>query len=127
MSAVDLKVLLDAGLPRSAAAHLRNDGIDAVHVGEIGMASAEDADILALGLAQGRVVVTLDADFHALLARSGASQPSVIRIRAEGLRGQETASLIRTILAACSADLAAGAVVTADTARIRLRRLPLIP
>ena len=73
-----------------------------------------------------RVVITLDADFHALLAHSGALSPSVLRLRVEGLGGREIASLIRTILGACSADLASGAVATADTTRLRLRRLPLI-
>ena len=42
-----MKLLLDQGLPRSAAELLRAAGIDAVHTGEIGCATAEDAEILA--------------------------------------------------------------------------------
>jgi len=45
------------------------------------MAEASDEAILRLGQREGRIVVTLDADFHMLLAVSGASRPSVIRIR----------------------------------------------
>ena len=41
-----MKLLLDQGLPRSAAALLRNAGFDTVHTGEIGLARAEDAVIL---------------------------------------------------------------------------------
>lgn len=41
-----MKLLLDQGLPRSAADLLRKTGVDTVHVGEIGLAMAEDAAIL---------------------------------------------------------------------------------
>jgi predicted nuclease of predicted toxin-antitoxin system len=37
-----MRWLLDQGLPRSAAFLLRERSMDAVHVGEIGMASAGD-------------------------------------------------------------------------------------
>src|SRR5687768_9912917 len=73
-----MRLLLDQGLPRAAAALLRQAGIDTVHVGEIGYAAATDASILEHGRNEERVVVTLDADFHALLARTGAPSPSVI-------------------------------------------------
>jgi predicted nuclease of predicted toxin-antitoxin system len=80
-----MKLLLDQGLPRSTVLHLRNQQIEAVHVGDRGLATATDSEILDVGRQEGMVVVTLDADFHALLALSGVTGPSVIRIRIEGL------------------------------------------
>ncbi len=102
-------------------------GIDAVHVSEIGYSTSEDAVILERGREEDRTVVTLDADFHALLALSDATSPSVIRIRIEGLKGETTANLIRTVLMQCEEELKQGAVVTVEPRRIRIRRLPLTP
>jgi predicted nuclease of predicted toxin-antitoxin system len=122
-----MKLLLDQGLPRSAAVLLRAAGIDSDHVGNRGMATASDAEILALALAEGLVVVTLDADFHTLLALSAATAPSVIRIRIEGLRAPELVALLQTVLVQVDQELNAGAVVTVQEQRIRVRRLPLTP
>lgn len=84
-----IKILLDQGLPRSAAELLRQQGWDALHVSDVGLAAASDQTILNQAEQQGRTVVTLDADFHALLAVSGASAPSVVRLRIEGLKGSD--------------------------------------
>lgn len=121
-----MNLLLDQGLPRGAVALLLAAGIDCLHVGDIGYATATDAAILALADQQGRVVVTLDADFHRLLAQSRASSPSVIRIRIEGLRAAALALLLQDVLAQSAAELAQGAVVTVQERRIRIRRLPLL-
>jgi len=121
-----MRLLLDQGLPRSAVKLLREAGIDAVHVGEIGYTAADDAAILQMARDNGRTVVTLDADFHALLALSQATFPSVIRIRVEGLRGGNAADLIQTVLKRCSDDLERGAMVTVQPRRIRIRRLPVL-
>ncbi len=67
-----MKLLLDQGLPRTAAELLRVAGFDTLHVGDVGYATATDAAILQLALGEQRIVVTLDADFHALLALSAA-------------------------------------------------------
>jgi predicted nuclease of predicted toxin-antitoxin system len=122
-----MKLLLDQGLPRSSAELLRRAGVDAVHVGELGLSAAEDASILQSGREQDRVVVTLDADFHSLLASSAASSPSVIRFRIEGLGGEALLALLQTVLTQCSAELEQGAAVTVQVGRIRIRHLPLIP
>lgn len=122
-----MKLLLDQGLPRSTARLLRETGIDTVHVSKIGYSTSEDAVILERGREEGSTVVTLDADFHTLLALSGDTSPSVIRIRIEGLKGETAANLIRTVLIQCEEDLKHGAVVTVEQTRIRVRRLPLTP
>lgn len=121
-----MKLLLDQGLPRSVAALLREQGIDAVHTGEIGYATAEDAKILERAQLEGRVVVTLDSDFHALLALSNASAPSVIRIRIEGLRAEPLIKLIHPVLRDWRDELEKGAMLTVQPGRVRIHHLPIL-
>jgi predicted nuclease of predicted toxin-antitoxin system len=120
-----MKLLLDQGEPRSAAAILREAGFDAVHTGDIGLAEATDSDILHHASLEGRVIVTLDADFHMLLALSQATTPSVIRVRIEGLRAEEFSRLIHTVLEKCSDDLKTGAMVSVSDRQIRIRHMPV--
>jgi len=122
-----MKLLLDQGLPLSAAALLSDAGIDTIHVGEIGMSEAEDAEIIQRAREDGRVVTTLDADFHTLLALDEATSPSVIRIRIERLRAQALTELLLGVISECEEELQQGAAVTVEPSRIRIRRLPLLP
>ncbi len=120
-----MKLLLDQGLPRSTVRHLAGMGIVAEHVGDLGMARAADASILNVACQRQAVVVTLDADFHALLVTSHATSPSVVRIRIEGLKGEETAALLAQVLSVARAELEVGAVVSVTARRIRVRLLPI--
>jgi predicted nuclease of predicted toxin-antitoxin system len=120
-----MKLLLDQGLPRSAIGHLATAGIFAEHVGELGMPTATDDVILAEARKRQAVVVTLDADFHQLLAVSGADSPSVIRIRIEGLKGDRLAAILIQVIGLTQADLIAGAVVSVTRSRVRVRSLPI--
>ncbi len=122
-----MKLLLDQGLPRSAAGLLRDAGFDTVHTGEIGLATAEDSAILDRARDEGRIIVTLDSDFHTLLAWSGDSAPSVIRIRIEGLRAQPTANLLRKLLPEWIDELGQGAMLTVQPGRVHMHRLPILP
>jgi predicted nuclease of predicted toxin-antitoxin system len=120
-----VRVLLDQGTPRSTAALLRQAGFDAVHTAEIGLAAAADEDVLQRASAEGRVVVTLDADFSSLLALSRAAKPSVIRVRIEGLEGEGLSRLVQEVISRCSADIEAGAILSVQERRVRVRRLPV--
>lgn len=120
-----IRLLLDQGLPRSAAHLLRQAGWDVQHVGECGLAAASDADILDAAREAESIVCTLDADFHALLATSGADGPSVIRIRREGLQGADFTALILAIWPRIESAVRRGAMVTVTEQAIRFRHLPI--
>jgi predicted nuclease of predicted toxin-antitoxin system len=119
------RLLLDQGLPRSAVRQLEERGFDVRHVADIGHSRASDAEITALALDQGRMIVTLDSDFHRLLAISGASAPSVMRIRREGLRGPDVAALISQVFGQLGGQVERGLMVTVTDRTVRLHRLPL--
>lgn len=121
-----IRLLLDQGLPRTAAAILSDAGIDAMHVADLGMSEASDEEIVETARKRSATVVTFDADFHSLLAATGAKSPSVIRLRMQGLKGPASASLLQNVLSVCSVELSAGAAVTVTHAGVRIRMLPLV-
>jgi len=120
-----LKFLLDQGLPRSAVAPLRARGHEAEHVGDVGLSAASDVAILDEAERRGSVVVTLDADFHSILALSGRRAPSVIRLRVQNARGAEIAALVLEVVGVASVALAAGAIATSARTMVRVRSLPI--
>lgn len=120
-----MRLLLDQGTPRSTVAFLRKAGFDVMHTADLGMAEAEDEEILRKAASEDRVIVTLDADFHTLLALSHAAKPSVVRIRIQGLRAESLSKLLQNVLKQCQSDLDRGAMVSVLEYRIRVRRLPV--
>lgn len=78
-------------------------------------------------MADGYVVVMLDADFLTLLTHSGAVSPSVIRIRRERLDAEAVIAIVRAVVRDVAVDPEQGAVVTVQANRVRVRRLPIIP
>jgi predicted nuclease of predicted toxin-antitoxin system len=120
-----MKILLDQCIPRGAAAALRDAGFDAVHVAECDLSTAPDSLILSVARQQQRIIISLDSDFHMLLASENATAPSVIRIRQEGLRAKAAAVLIRSVLDTCKDDLLHGAMISATQKQVRIRLLPL--
>jgi predicted nuclease of predicted toxin-antitoxin system len=120
-----MKILLDEGLPMRAAELLRERGIAAVHVTEIADASTEDIVILEDARTTGRIVVTLDTDFHALLALHGWSAPSVIRIRRQGLSAEDVRDLVIHLLSDHEPALLSGVALSVRAHLVGIRRLPL--
>lgn len=120
-----MRLVLDQGVPQDAAALLRSLEHDCIHVGEIGMAKASDEEILALSRERNAVVVTLDADFHTILAVSGAQGPSVIRMRLQGLGALEVVELVRKVLSGFEGELKRGSPITVKALKTTCHRLPV--
>src|SRR5262245_42329578 len=120
-----MKLLLDEGLPRGAVTLLTAAGIDSVHVGDTLGSGTSDEVILAQAKKETSVIVTLDGDFHALLAMAGANAPSVIRIRIEGLKAGALAELLAPLVRQYSAELLSGVAMTVDEHVVRFQTLPL--
>lgn len=122
-----MKFLVDNALSPNLAVGLRAAGHDVVHLRDIGLASASDAEVFQIALADSRVIVSEDTDFATLLALRNAVKPSVLLFR--GIQDRSAAnllSLLQTNIAAVTGDLDAGAVVVIENTRIRIRRLPML-
>jgi predicted nuclease of predicted toxin-antitoxin system len=76
-----MKFLADAGISPKTVAFLNAAGHDAVHVRQIGLQRASDADIVRRARQEGGVVLTFDLDFGQILALGVADSPSVVIFR----------------------------------------------
>lgn len=121
-----MKFLLDQNVSARVADLLRQRGHEAIHTRDVNLSTAEDAAILEWCRNENRIVITMDADFHALLALAGATTPSVIRIRIESLPDDEFTALVERVIANFGEPLGRGAAVTVKETSIRVHLLPLV-
>jgi predicted nuclease of predicted toxin-antitoxin system len=89
------------------------------------MKQADDEEILAFARENGWVIVTLDADFHAVLAVRGLSSPSVVRLRREGCRAETAFEILVPVLARFRLELAKGAKISIKDHRVTCHKLPV--
>ena len=120
-----LTLLLDQGIPADAASLLRGLGYPCWHVSELGMQKAQDENILALALERSAVVITLDADFHALVAVRGLRRPSVVRLRRQGCRAETVVEILNGVLFRYGPQLEEGCLVSIREHRTTFHRLPV--
>lgn len=120
-----MKILIDMNLSPSWARVLNEAGIEAVHWSEIGLATTPDPAIMAYATANGFVVLTNDLDFGIALAIANREKPSVAQIRGEDLRPATIGNQVVQALRQMRVELEAGALLTIDPKRTRLRLLPL--
>ena len=119
-----MRLLIDMNLSPRLEALLLGVRIKAVHWSRLGFGNATDAEIMAYARTNRLVVVTHDLDFGAILAATGAEGPSVVQIRGLDLSPEALVAPLSAALRQCAEALAQGAILTVDTARLRLRLLP---
>ncbi len=122
-----MKFLIDENLSPLVAAGLRDAGHEAVHVGDVGLSSAGDSELIEFAAENDFVLMSADSDFGTLLAATGARAPSVVLIRRTvDRRATRLLALLLENLEQVEAALEEGAVVVLEDARVRVRRLPLL-
>jgi predicted nuclease of predicted toxin-antitoxin system len=122
-----VRFLGDMGVSDTTVRALRADGHDVIHLRDVGLSRLPDSQILEEALREGRVVLTFDLGFGDLLAARRTVLPSVVIFRLRDQRPTAVNVRLFRVLAERKPDLEAGAIVIVETARYRLRRLPIDP
>jgi predicted nuclease of predicted toxin-antitoxin system len=99
--------------------------LEAVHWSLVGAIDATDAEIMAYAEEHNFVVLTHDLDFGAILATTRGKKPSVIQIRSEDVSPDVLGDQVVTAIRQMEAELEAGALMSVEPARTRIRILPL--
>lgn len=118
-----MKLVLDMNLSPRVVVWLQDEGFQAVHWSNVGDPRASDYAILDWAADNGHVIVTHDLDFGAALAVGRRLQPSVVQVRAHDVLAEDVWGELVAALRTHEAVLNAGALVTVDALRARVRIL----
>ena len=120
-----MKFLVDMNLSPLWVPFLASHGFAAVHWSTVGQPSAPDQEILEFAVAAGYIVFTHDLDFGMLLAAYKTTAPSVIQLRSQDVLPSAIGEAALRAIRAAQLHLEAGALVTVDLFRQRIRLLPI--
>jgi predicted nuclease of predicted toxin-antitoxin system len=121
-----MNFLVDNALSPRLALLLKEEGHNAIHVREYGLAAASDIVIFERALMELRTIISTDTDFGTLLAQPQSEKPSVILLRWHLLRrAEEQVQVLLANLPNLELDLDMGAIVIIEPNLIRVRRLPI--
>ena len=120
-----MKFLIDLNLSPDWVSFFADRQIEAAHWINVGQPDATDTEILAFAAAHSWMVFTHDLDFGALLALWKTKKPSVIQVRAQDILPRTIGAIVLSAVEAARSNLEAGALVTVDSARHRVRLLPI--
>jgi predicted nuclease of predicted toxin-antitoxin system len=121
-----MKLLVDMNLSPHWVPLLVKAGMQARHWSEVGKPVASDLEIFDYAALNDYVILTYDLDFGAILAVGRGKKPSVAQIRSGDVSAEEVAIQVIRALFLMKADLEAGALLTIEADRTRLRVLPLL-
>lgn len=113
-----MKVLLDTCVWGPAAKPLSEAGHDVEWIGDL-QEDPGDLAILERAMEEQRVMVTLDKDFGELAVVRGLKHSGIIRL--VGIPARQQGEVCAEAIAKYGEELAAGAILTVETVRVRIR------
>lgn len=119
-----MKILIDMNLSPLWVDTFARYEIEAIHWVSVGDPRATDHAIMEWASENGCIVFTHDLDFGTLLAATQASSPSVIQIRTQDVLPDQIEATIISVINQFQTALEAGALITIDETRSRVRILP---
>ena len=116
-----MKLFLDENLSPQHASELRTEGYDAIAVLEVGLSGATDEQVLRFAVENGRVLVTLDADFANVIRFPPELTLGVVRLKVHPATEEAIRQAIRRgLLFLHNIDIA-GRLAVVDDEKIRIR------
>ena len=120
-----MKILIDMNLSPDWVSYFAEEGIEAIHWSRVGNASAKDREIMEYAQDNRFIVFTHDLDFGAILAANQADAPSVLQIRTQETFAGVIGNVVMAGIAQFREELEAGALVSIDMQRSKVRILPI--
>ncbi|MBC7225710.1 MAG: DUF5615 family PIN-like protein [Thermoflexales bacterium] len=120
-----LRLLADMNISPRTVEAMRHEGWDIVRVSQVLPADTSDEEILEFARQTGRVVVTQDLDFSALLALEGCNRPSLVTLRLMTSDPETVTRTLLKVLPGVEQALKVGAVATIEEDVVRIRHLPI--
>lgn len=120
-----MKIVIDMCLPPLWVDYFKRSDIEASHWTQIGDVKAADREIFAWAKDHGYIVFTHDLDFGAILASTNANAPSVIQIRTQDVTPEKQATRLIEAIKTHETYLLAGALLTIDELKSKIRILPI--
>lgn len=117
-----MKLFLDENLSPRHSTELRANGYDACSAVEVGLSGATDEQILRFAVENGRILVTLDADFANIIRFPPEHTNGVVRLKVYPPTEESIRQAIRRALLVLENIDLAGRLAVVDGERIRIRR-----
>jgi predicted nuclease of predicted toxin-antitoxin system len=119
-----MRILLDMNLSPTWERFLQAEGFEVAHWASVGDPRAPDSVVMAWAAEHEFVVFTHDLDFGVLLALTSARAPSVVQVRTAAPVPEVVGRDVVRVLRLREDVLRAGALLTIEHAKARVRTLP---
>jgi len=116
-----VRLFLDENLSAQHASELRLEGYDAIAVLEAGLSGATDEEVLRFAVDNGRVLVTLDADFANVMRFPPEQTVGVVRLKVHPASEDRIRQAIRRALLFLHNVEMVGRLAVVDDEKIRIR------